>query len=193
MNRIRCLSFASLLLFGASFTSCAGENKTLYLNANYIYNHLILHKESKEIPVAALMFNNSNLGKGLESVEKPMGIIAGDCLKLTYTGNYYIQESYPGTIVLEGRVKSYEFFKTDVEFTRVTDGYITESNFTNYVLESTNVIINKSLEFEDLNDLQLKEVYYSIKYVHADPDDTKIYGPQPKVISALYTFDPRTI
>lgn len=174
-------------IFGMASCSNGGQ-KTLYLSANYVYGHLAISSASGDVPVASLMFDSSSLGKGFEGVEVPPETIAGDCLEIKYTGELITQETYPGTMVLNGEIKSYAFHKASVYVVHVYDGYVTKESFKDYLLSDENVILNDQYEYKSVGDCGLSDVWFTEKWIYVDPNDSKIYGPSIREISGLFAF-----
>lgn len=176
-------------IFGT--VSCSNDTqKTLYLSANYVYGHLAISSSSGDVPIASLMFNSASLGKGFEGVKVPPETIAGDCLEIKYTGEIIIEENYPGTMVLNGELKSYVFHKASVYGVHVDDGYVTKESFGGYLFGDENVILNNQYEYISIGDSKLSDVWFTEKWVYVNPNDSKIYSPSVKEISGLFAFDP---
>lgn len=193
MNNKRIIALMLLpLLFG--MVSC-GSNKstTLYLTANYVYGSSFIQSASGKTPAALLTFNNSVLGKGFEGIEVPSGTIAGDCLEIKFTGEVLSQETYPGTMILNGKLTSYAFHSASVHTLHVDDGYVGKESFGSYLLSDENVILNNNYEYKDIDDAKLTDAWYAEKWVYIDPNDSKIYGPSIIEISGLFAFDPASL
>lgn len=179
------------LMFGT--TSCSIDTKTMYLSSNYVYGSLTISSEAGDIPIADLTFDNSHLGTGFEKVksEMPRDILAGDCLEIRYTGEITNQETYPGTLILDGELKSFTFHKATIHSIHSDESYITEEDFKIFSLDDNNVITSEKFEYKTLQDTKYSDIWYTQKWEYIDPNDNTIYGPSLIHISSLFAFNPR--
>lgn len=175
----------------------AGDNtdgEVCGFNVRYLYETKL---ESTGRPLAVPYFDSSRLGRGFENVTLPNTLIGGDFFMFYYKGTLLIQESYPGTIVLEGTVTSYIYERAKVnEFTKTSSA--SWSDIADYelwdCLSGRNVILDKEGHYVPLSEYKENKLYVtraagvSRPAVCLTPDCHELQY----TIGALYAYEPDT-
>lgn len=185
MNFRRILPLIALLcLCACLLCGCANEllenipvgTKQAVFNTQYDYG---FHRLDK----AVLLMDGS-------TVFVDEKLIAGDVVTVHYTGELYIQETYPSTVVFHGgEVKSVE-----VQEAKVCEVTVVQSQQTgkkrlvspyDTMIESAPdyVLTDKDGSFIEWQDLEVGTVLYC--------SFTAEQGNAPKNIAGLYTYEPR--
>lgn len=163
-------------------------------NVRYLYETKL---ESTGRALAVPYFGSSRLGRGFENVTLPATLIGGDCFMFYYKGTLLIQESYPGTIVLEGTITSYIYERAKVnELTKTSSA--SWSDIADYefwdCLSGRNVILDKEGHYVPLSEYKENKLYVtrapgvSRPAVCLTPDCHELQY----TIGALYAYEPDT-
>lgn len=163
-------------------------------NVRYLYD---TQSDSGAKPLAAPYFDFSNLGRGFENVTLPTTLIGGDYFTFYYKGTLLIQESYPGTLILEGTITSYVYERAKVnELTKTSSG--SWADIADYelwdCLSGRNVILDKEGHYVPLSEYKDNKLYVtraagvSRPAVCLTPDCHELQY----TIGALYAYEPDT-
>ena len=151
---------------------------------NYSYGELAINSIGN--PIAELLVNNLRFGKGLESIEIPENIVAGDKIKIEYTGELYLDEAYPSLINLDGELVSYSF-----KYASVTKDVLTLATLdrimTEYDIKDKYIIINRNGEYKDLEDSTGRYIYL---VTDQEREKEQLEG-QGLPIASIFIYDPR--
>lgn len=177
------------------------KDEVAYLNAKYVFGSNYWFKdESTSVPVAALTYDESYLCDGFENIkEQKTNIIAGDVLKITYSGELNVATSYPGQMSLKGTLKSYTYYPSTIYPISNVLGDKEESNTLLYIKNlftscHNKVIINDKLEYQSIDDYyaanKVDNLYYSVYY------EPPVYTETPPSLypyGQLYAYNPREV
>ncbi len=132
---------------------------------------------------ATLLVNYGYLQGDFNWIRIPNDIVAGDAITINYTGDYIVQETYPGSMILNGEVISYSFTYANVipMATENLTGEIDAPN--NYV------ILDRSGRYTTLDKYEGDTVYLveDQRTVRPRTVDTPIY------VSCMLAYNPRDL
>ena len=179
----KIILFICILL---NFTGCelAGissiEEKKLQewrLTATYDYGMHIKDKATILLDYNRVFFNLKDY-----NIDK---LVAGDEVIIKYSGDIYVQEMYPGNVVLtDAIIHSIEINKAEIiEFTLTEDKLVaSDSKYDNYLVPEHRYVVNEDDSFQVYDEL---------------PIGSKVYGSSLSLykncicVDALYSFKPR--
>lgn len=178
------------LIFSLGLCSCS-DTKNVSFSINFIFEHV--YSPDKGNYLAMQLFNNNYLSSGFEEVEVPNDLIAGDILNIEYTGEIFALESFPGHLILDGDIISYNFEKTDIFGIHSDDSYISVDSLKNkYILDNDYVILNESMEYISLDEFEGYDLYLSVnKSKLAKCPDGAWCEPTMYNIAGIYAYYPR--
>ena len=170
-----------LLPLTLSLYSCSSIEE-IELEAKYVFNHAF---DKDNNPIAVLLFGEAYLSSSLNIEYDSTSIIGGDRLNIKYKGELYYQETYPATLVLDGKLVSYSISNT--YYTKLPSSSIRE------IYQGINyVITDKEGHYISIDSYEGEEVYATFSKDKEIPcKDGNQCGPQPFPINALYSFEPR--
>ena len=186
------LAIVLTLCLSLFLVSC-GDNRT-GVDENETHTVTLPFNYSYDVPisdVATLLCGGSYFGRGFESIIIPDDIVAGDLIKITYKGEMYTQESYPGTHVLNGEIVSYSFTYADVF--PVSKENLTEAMLEEYYsLQNNYVILDRTGKYTTLEEYTGDKVYLVEdlqRYASArsSVQELRLY------VSCMLAFNPRDL
>ncbi|MDY5455160.1 MAG: hypothetical protein SPG56_01115 [Bacilli bacterium] len=170
-----------LLPLTLSLYSCSSIEE-ITLEAKYVFNHAF-DKDNK--PIAVLLFGEAYFSSSLNIEYDSTSIIGGDRLNIKYIGDLYYQETYPATLVIDGKVVSYSISNT--YYTKLHTSSIRE-----IYKEIEYVITDKEGHYTSIDSYEGEEVYATFSKDKEIPcKEGNNCGPQPFPINAIYSFEPR--
>ena len=173
-----------------SGTSTDNETKSISLEYNYVFFDASETLSGK--PFAKLLCGSSYLAGALDGINSALmteNIIAGDVLRIDYTGELEYLEQYPQVINLEGRVVSYGMSLAKVIHIQIGETTIKEIKET-YNLQNEYIILDENGSYTTLgnytgSDLYLVEKSYNSSWETISSKSTK------KDIACVYAYNPR--
>lgn len=188
MKKYLSLLLVALSLFLVSCQdnrTCVDENEThtVTLPFNYSYDVPVSN-------VATLLCGSSYFGRGFESIIIPDDIVAGDLIKITYKGEMYTQESYPGTHVLNGEIVSYSFTYANVF--PVSKENLTEAMLEEYSLQNNYVILDRTGKYTTLEEYTGDKVYL-VEDLQRYASARRSVEELPFYVSCMLAFNPRDL
>ncbi|MDD7374840.1 MAG: hypothetical protein PUG57_01875 [Bacilli bacterium] len=175
--------FKALLLLPLTLSlySCSSIEE-ITLEAKYVFNHAF---DKDNNPIAVLLFDEAYLSSSLNIKYDSTSIIGGDRLNIKYIGDLYYQETYPATLVIDGKVVSYSISNT--YYTKLHTSSIRE-----IYKEIEYVITDKEGHYTSIDSYEGEEVYATFSKDKEIPcKEGNNCGPQPFPINAIYSFEPR--
>lgn len=165
--RFRLIKFLIIFSYLITLNSCLLiEVKTVEFKLNFSFGYSFNTETKKDN--ALLLYQYNFLDDYLSSkISSDKYLLAGDKLTLKYIGDLYIQESFPGKIILKGNLISYSFSYANVISLSKNDFIYNQKNeliaFKNYEL-NTEFIINDNelLTYISLNEYNKDSLYASI-------------------------------
>ena len=158
--------FVLLLSFMISFCSCKSlQVKEMTLYVNYDYGN-ILKSENMQENKALILYNSSYINFDLGKFKIPDNLVLGDSLTLYFTGELYCLTSYPGQLILDGKLIDLKINYSEI--VQINEEHIIrdENNkiikINNYNSYDEYVIMNEERNYVQLKDYDLDVLYGSI-------------------------------
>ncbi len=175
--------FFNTKIDSSSDTISKDEIKEYTFQVNYVFEHNF--DTENEQYKANLTFNYSFLGNGFNNIKFPnYNLVAGDLLKIYYTGNLFFYECYPSIVYLDGEILSYEFIKTEIINISFKD--TTLKNLYDKFDFKNEYVINKDNTYLNLNSYDGNSIYLSIDKTN----NTKLLDSKILILG-IYSFNPR--
>ena len=175
--------FKALLLLPLTLSlySCSSIEE-ITLEAKYVFNHAF---DKDNNPIAVLLFDEAYLSSSLNIEYDSTSLIGGDRLNIKFIGELYYQETYPATLVLDGKLVSYSISNT--YYIKLPSSSIRET-----YQEIKYIITDKEGHYISIDSYGGEEVYATFSKEKEIPcKDGNNCGPQPFPINAIYSFEPR--
>ena len=156
------------------------ETQTLNLFVMYDYGMHIEGQVTTLLSGNSIWFNPSNYGIN--------ELVAGDELVIKYTGEYEVQETYPGSVNADKMtIQSIEVIEADIVEFRVSlqlgelELFPVDSKYNNYVLSNQGYVLSQDETFKKYDQY---------------PENTILYASLPKTtglirVDGLYDYNPR--
>ena len=137
--------------------------------------------------VVTLLVDYGYLRGDFEWIVIPNDIVAGDTITINYTGDYIIQETYPGKIMLDGEVISYSFSYANVIAMRAES--LTAEMLLEYDAPNNYIILDRGGRYTTLDKYEGDVVYLV--------EDQRTVRPRtedmPFYVACMLAYNPRDL
>ena len=170
------------------------EIRTSYFQYTYDYG---FHHSG----LMALLCDDGYLDSTFGTIERPEDIVAGDIIKLVYTGEIWTEESYPSTHGLyNGQLISYSFEYAPV-IHLTGEAYSIEFIKSSYDLDEEYVIVDRVGNFVTLDEYNGDEIYLVVDQKrlpdygwNGDFSDLDVEQPDKIIpIASMFAYNPRNL
>lgn len=141
--------------------------------------------------IAKLYYENQTLGSAFKDIVEPSILVAGDVLHFQYTGRIMDPiYSIPGELDIAGYLEKYNYIQTAIQ--EFTFSSVSELDGA-FKINDRYVITNNSGQYISLDDFSGNKLYLSFDYksMYMDESGDISHEPERKIISGIYSFNPR--
>lgn len=141
--------------------------------------------------IAKLYYENQTLGSAFKDIVEPSILVAGDVLNFQYTGRIMDPIfSIPGELDVAGNLEKYKYIQTVIQ--EFTFSSVSELDGA-FEINDRYVITNNSGQYISLDNFSGNKLYLSFDYknMYMDESGDISHDPETKIISGIYSFNPR--